>query len=327
MLFAKAAQCSMNVTDKTKIESMSIAYHTEHAGAPPEIEHRIRAQGAVLDMAFTQSIYTPLLAAQRRDGVIVERDLVYGEDPRHRIDVYRPKVASSPCVTMLFLHGGGFVRGDKAERENVGHYFARQGIVVACANYRLAPKAVWPAGAEDVIAAYAWLKSKAAAFGGDPDRIFLVGESAGAAHIATATLVRRFHPREGLRIAGAVLISGVYDVELEHRARRQFGVATPDPRNEPYFGSDAARYPQMSTIRLIDATPAPLLITYAEMDLPQMQVQAGELFASLVTRHGFDPDLRVVRGHNHLTQSYSVNTGDESLSHLIVEFLRKHDTP
>jgi triacylglycerol lipase len=53
-----------------------------------------------------------------------------------------------------------------------------------------------------------------------------------------------------------------------------------------------------------------------------MQVQAGELFARLVTRHGYRPQLRVIRGHNHLTQVYAVNTGDESLSAPLLEFLR-----
>lgn len=134
-------------------------------------------------------------------------------------------------------------------------------------------------------------------------------------------LLRRFRPAGGLGIAGAVLISGVYNLELERKARRQFGIATPDPRNEAYFGSDFARYPEMTIVDQIDAEPMPLLITYAELDLLQMQVQAGELFGRLVTRHGFSPDLRVIRGHNHLTQVFSLNTGDESLSAPVLQFL------
>ena len=294
------------------------------SGLPPDIEQRIRAHGPVLDMAFTQSIYAPLLSAQRRDGVIIERDLAYGSNVRHRIDIYRPERATPPCVTVLCLPGGGFVRGDKSERENMGLFLARHGWVVAIANYRLAPEARWPAGAEDAVAAYQWLRSHAANYGGNTDRIFMIGESAGAAHVATATLVRRFHPAEGLNPAGIALISGVYDVELEHRARRQFGVATPDPRNEPYFGSDFARYHDMSTVRLIDAAPLPTLITYAELDMPQMQVQAGQMFAALVTRHGFGPDLQVVRGHNHLTQFFSMNTGDETLTRILQAFVAQH---
>ena len=157
---------------------------------------------------------------------------------------------------------------------------------------------------------------------GRPGRIWLLGESAGAAHVAAATLLRRFHPPAGLSIAGAVLISGVYNVHLERLARAQFGVPTPDPRNEAYFGSDFERYPSMSVVELIDSDPFPLLITYAELDLLQMQVQAGELFARLVSHHRFAPELKVIRGHNHLTQVYSINTGDTSLSAPVLRFLR-----
>jgi acetyl esterase len=288
------------------------------------IEGRIRALGAVLDMPFTQSIYKPLLDRQPREGVQVRRDVQYGSDERQRLDIYEPEVqVAAPRSLLLLLPGGGFIRGDKAERENFGHYFARNGIVTVVANYRLAPRHPWPAGAEDVIAAYGWVKQNAVQLGVAPNRIFLVGESAGAAHVAAATLVRRFHPKEGLVIAGTVLISGVYNAHLERLARVQFGVTTPDPRNEAYFGSDFERYRQMSTVELIDAPPtAPLLITYAELDLLGMQVQAGELFARLVTQHGYSPQLRIIRGHNHLTQVYAVNTGDESLSAPLLEFLR-----
>jgi acetyl esterase/lipase len=288
------------------------------------IEGRIRALGAVLDMPFTQSIYKPLLDRQPREGVKVRRDVQYGSDERQRLDIYEPEAqAAAPRTLLLLMPGGGFIRGDKAERENFGQRFAREGIVTAVANYRLAPMHQWPAGAEDVIAAYLWVRRNAAQLAVDPNRIFLAGESAGAAHVAAATLVRRFHPKEGLVIAGTVLISGVYNAYLESLARVQFGVTTPDPRNEAYFGSDFERYRQMSTVELIDAPPsAPLLITYAELDLLAMQVQAGELFARLVTHHGYSPQLRVIPGHNHLTQVYAVNTGDESLSAPLLEFLR-----
>jgi acetyl esterase len=287
-------------------------------------ERLIRAHGAVLDLNFAQSMYKPLLQNQQRDGVTAVRDVGYGSDPRHRLDVYQPEnQGAAPHAVMIFMPGGGFIRGDKSDRDNVGNYFARHGVAVVVANYRLAPEHVWPAGAEDVIAVYRWVREHAEQYGLDPARIILAGESAGAAHVAAATLISRFHPAEGLSIAGAVLISGVYNPVLEKLAREQFGVATPDPRNEAYFGSNFDAYQSMSTIALIDASPsAPLLITYAELDLLQMQVQACELFARLVTDHGLKPQLRVIRGHNHITQTYAVNTGDESLGAPVLEFLR-----
>jgi acetyl esterase/lipase len=67
--------------------------------------------------------------------------------------------ARGAILALIFLHGGGFVRGDKGDRDNVGYYFARQGLVVIVPNYRLAPDHRWPAGAEDAVAVavYRWV--------------------------------------------------------------------------------------------------------------------------------------------------------------------------
>jgi acetyl esterase len=292
------------------------------AGIPPAIEQRIRALGPVLDMASSRAIYEPLLESQARSGVRVVENLAYGPDARHRLDVYCPDPpTASPAPILVVFPGGGFIRGDKSERSNAGLLFARAGLVTIVANYRLGPAHRWPSGAEDVIRTLQWIREHGSQYGADRNRICLLGESAGATHVASAVLLRRFQPTDGLGIAGAVLISGVYNLELERKARRQFGIATPDPRNEAYFGSDFQRYPDMSIVDHIDAPALPLLVTYAELDLVQMQVQAGDLFARLVTRHGFSPDLRVIRGHNHLTQVFSLNTGDESLSRPVLQFL------
>lgn len=304
-------------------------------------EAAIRSAGRAIDPAFARQLYMPLLAAAPRGGEVV-RDIVYGQDERHRLDVYLPhevkhdikhdvkhdvktalKTAADPArKVVIFLHGGGFIRGDKADREAVGHYFSRHGLIAIVPNYRLGPTHRWPAGAEDAAAVLQWARANVAQYGGDRDHIVLGGESAGAAHVAAAALISRFHPCEGLRVAGVFLVSGVYNAELELLARAQLNIATPDPRNEAYFGADLAAHREMSTIRLIDAQPFPLAISYAELDPIQMQAQAGELFARLVTEHGFNPRIGVVSGHNHLTQVYSINSGDESLSVPLLAFSR-----
>jgi triacylglycerol lipase len=266
-------------------------------------------------------LYAPLLADMPR-GAEPVGDIVYGADERHRLDVYPAVGAAGPAPVVVFLHGGGFIRGDKADRAAVGHYFSRHGVVAVLPNYRLGPRHRWPAGAEDVASVLAWARANVGAYGGDPDHIVLAGESAGAAHVAAATLNKRFHPDEGLKIAGAFLASGVYNAELEFLARAQLGIATPDPRNEAYFGTDFAAYRAMSTVELIDAAPFPLAITYAELDPVQMQAQAGELFARLVTRHGFQPRIGVIANHNHLSQVYAINSGDDALAAPLLAFVR-----
>jgi triacylglycerol lipase len=289
-----------------------------------KLEKAIRAAGPVIDPAFAKNLYAPLLASAPRGGDIL-RDIAYGIDERHRLDVYLPVGAEGPAPVVIFLHGGGFIRGDKADREAVGHYFSRHGVLAVLPNYRLGPRHHWPAGAEDVSSVLAWARAHVAAHGGNPDHIVLAGESAGAAHVAAATLVRRFHPAEGLKIAGAYLASGVYNAELELLARAQLGIATPDPRNEAYFGTDFSAYRAMSTVALADAAPFPLAISYAELDPIQMQAQAGDLFAALVTRHGFQPTISVVRNHNHLTQIYAINSGDDALAGPLLAFVRDPD--
>jgi acetyl esterase len=290
-----------------------------------ELERLIRVTGAVIDPPLVKSWYAPLRDTQPRDGAEVRHDIAYGDDARQKLDIYLPATgAMTGRPLLLFVHGGGFVRGDRRERANVGWWFARAGFVTVVPSYRLGPAHRWPAGAEDVASAWAWAYANAEALGADPQRTYVAGESAGAAHVSAATLMKRFRPAEVPAPRAAMLVSGVYNVQLEKLARRQFGVASPDPRNEAYFGSEFAGYPAMSTVDNVDSDPFPLLVTWAELDPPQMQVQAGELFARLTTQHGFDPDVAVIRGHNHLSQLEAINTADDLLASTLLAFMQQH---
>lgn len=286
------------------------------------IAARLRELGPGFNLPEVLALYEPLLATQPRDGVRLLADRPYGPHERHRLDVYLPEQAAGAPVLVCF-HGGGFIRGDKRQRANFGWHFAQQGIVTVLPNYRLAPESRWPSGPEDVVAVWHWLQAELPALGGDAGRIVLLGESAGAAHVAAATLMRRWQP-DGWRIAGAALLSGPYNARLEGLARAQFGIATPDPRNEAYFGPSPAAWDDASIVDGIDAPPFPLWISMAERDLLQMQAQAGELFGRLVSRHGFAPELRLLREHNHFSQGYSVGTADTSVSGPLLDFIARH---
>jgi acetyl esterase len=290
--------------------------------SPDALAQAVRGQGTMINPPATKALFAGQPAQFSLADVQLQRDHRYGEHLRHVLDVYLPaeqEAAGLPKPVLIFLHGGGFIRGDKADRANTGCFFAANGVITVVPNYRLGPDSQWPAGAEDAAAVFAWVRAHAAELGADPGRIFIGGESAGAAHVAAATLVSRF----GCRPAGAVLISGVYNLELEGKSRRQFGIATPDPRNDAYFGTEFAAHGAMSTVRLVDAAPFPLLLTYAELDPPQMQIQAGELYARLVVDHGFAPEVRVIANHGHLSQVYAINTGDRALTEPVLAFIRE----
>lgn len=291
-----------------------------------DLAERLRALGAGFNLPEVQALYAPRLAAQPRDGVVVHADQAYGPHERHRLDVYAPQNApvapGAGAPVLVWLHGGGFIRGDKAARANLGFWGAREGFVTVLPNYRLAPESRWPSGPEDVVAVWRWLQAEAARFGGDARRLVLAGESAGAAHVAAATLMRRFQPADW-QISAAALFSGPYNPRMETLSRAQLGVPTPDPRNDAYFGTDPAAIDAASTVDQVDAAPFPLWISFAERDLLTMQVQAGELFARLVSRHGFAPELRCVREHNHFSGGFSFGTDDESVSAPLADFVRR----
>jgi acetyl esterase/lipase len=186
----------------------------------------------------TVEAFQPLLKAAPKDGVTVLRDQAYGDDPRQILDVYRPTARSGAAV-IIFVHGGAYVRGDKNGNGevdgNISIWFVRQGMLGINATYPLAPAAKWPSGAENVGGMVAWAKANATRFGGDPNRIILIGHSAGATHVAGYVFDKSLQPPGGPGIAGTVLISGRYRIDYDP--------ADPNGRNmQAYFGDDASQY-------------------------------------------------------------------------------------
>ncbi len=117
-------------------------------------------------------------------GMVIERDLVYGEHRRNRLDVWYLPDAGPGAPVVLYLHGGAWTFGDKREQGRpMLHEFVARGWVVVTPNYRLAPRDPWPAPMQDAVAALAWVKREIASHGGDPERVVVSGGSAGG-HLA-----------------------------------------------------------------------------------------------------------------------------------------------
>jgi acetyl esterase/lipase len=262
-------------------------------------------------LAASQAVYEPFHEREPYEGVRVQRDLPYGPDPRQRLDVFAAADdragASRPVV--VFVHGGGFVAGDKRRpgtpyNDNVALWAVRNGAVGVTMTYRLAPVHRWPAGALDVGAALGWLMAGIGASGGDPDRIWLMGTSAGAVHVATCVAL----PELGAPIpAGIILLSGAYDF------------ATFDPEIlRPYLGDDDGRYAERSPMRGLVEARVPTLVALAEHDPPGAQQQALALVTAHWRRHGRWPAFVRLPGHNHFTTTAHLNSPDDSLGRFVL---------
>src|SRR5262249_35772245 len=172
------------------------------AQMPPDIAEKVAALGRVVDPENTGKIYAPLQEKEPYAGVKVMRDVKYGSDVRNVVDIFVPETGAAGRPVLMFVHGGGMIRGNKrpprsAFYDNIMLFAARHGMVGVNVEYRLAPQFPWPAGNEDLAAAVRLVADKAADFGADPNRIYLMGHSAGATHVASYVSHPEFHGPKG----------------------------------------------------------------------------------------------------------------------------------
>ena len=262
--------------------------------------------------------YEPLLAAAPRDGVEVRRDIGYGPHPRHVVDVFvPPALPAHGARVVAFVHGGAFVRGDKRTTEqiydNVLFWFARQGCVGVNIEYRLAPEASYPAGAEDVASALRWLQARVAKFGGDPARVFLIGHSSGGTHAAAAMFDPALPGNERPQVAGLVLVSARLRADRLAENPNAAGVAA-------YFGADATLDEARSPCMQAAGSDVPVMIVVAEFENPLLDLYGLEFAQRLAAARRRAPRFVQARGHNHMSVVAHFNSGEEALGREMLAF-------
>lgn len=207
-------------------------------------------------------------------------ELSYGVDPLQKLDFWKAKRARAPLV--LFVHGGGWKRGDKGNatgQDKVRNWLA-QGYAVASINYRLVPEHRVEDQAADVASAVAYLRGRAGELGIDPARIALVGHSAGAHLSGLVGTDTGYFARAGVplsAIAAIVLLDGAaYDVPAQMKDGPQVMHAT----YAQAFGENAARQKALSPTWQAGApNAADFLILHVERE--DGERQANTLAAAL----------------------------------------------
>lgn len=297
---------------------LASAVHAQQSPMPDDIAWKLVEIGPVADSPDTAAIYAPLQEKEPYAGVEVERDVKYGPAESNRLDVFTPQAASPSRPVLIFVHGGAFVGGDKHRSgspfyDNIMVWAAKNGFVGVNLDYRVAPASPWPAGAEDLGAAVAWVTQNIAARGGDPARIFLMGHSAGAAHVASYVSHPEFYKVKDGGLAGAIMISGIYDL-----------TAGPLGTSEKsYFGTDPSRYAEQSAMKGLVATKIPLMIVTAELDPPFFGKQFDLLKQATCKGENGCAHSFVLPQHSHMSEVYSINTADTRLTDQILEFAKK----
>ncbi|HXT87836.1 MAG TPA: alpha/beta hydrolase [Trebonia sp.] len=244
----------------------------------------------------------------------VDRDLAYGDHARHRLDVHTSGGEKGAPV-LVFVHGGGFVGGDKhvpgaPMYDHVGAWAVRNGWVGVTITYRLAPEFTWPSGAQDVAAAVGWVRDNIASYGGDPTRIVVAGHSAGTVHVASYLVGQGGGSLDGVK--GAGLLSGFYQIP-DGAERGELEVI--------YFGDRPSA--EVSSLPGLLETEVPLIFAVAERDPQFSHSQVAALTAAWFAKKNAVPQVIFSEGHNHISQIGSIGVDDLALGAELARFVNR----
>lgn len=211
-------------------------------------------------------------------------------DPRHglSLDVYRPVGTTTGRVpVVVFLYGGSWKRGSRAQYGFVGHRLAQQGVLAIVADYRTFPQTTFPGFVEDAAAAVAWAQRHAADHGGDPQRLFVAGHSAGAQIAALIGTDARYLAPHGMRpgdLAGVIGMSGPYDFEI-------YGY-------EDVFGPEVL-WPRAQAVNFVDGDEPPFLLVHGTAD-PVVEAKDSRELAEKLSGAGVETTLVWLPEAGHL---------------------------
>ncbi len=233
-------------------------------------------------------------------------DQRYGPDDLQRLDLFVPEGVKRPPIQMFF-HGGGWQGGDKATRAYPAKWFGPKGVVWASVNYRLAPHATLDEIVDDARHALRWIYENAGIFGGDRNRIFVTGNSAGG-HLTGCLLMPGWKGDYGLPedvIKGATTLSGVFDMRPVERS----GVRSTVPM-------DAEMAARQSPICHLGPGGPPLIISWGADETSVFKSQSRDYAAAWRAAGNIADELEVPECH-HFTILDALNRPDDPLMQAI----------
>lgn len=228
-----------------------------------------------------------LLAFVNRDARAPNASVVYAPQRDLSLDIYRPLVAAARAPVVVFFYGGGWKTGSRAQYRFVGERMARAGALAIVADYRTFPRGGFPGFVHDAADAVAWAHAHAAAYGGDPGRLFVMGHSAGAQIAALLGTDARYLQRVGLQpreLAGVIGLSGPYNFDVGTEYAAVFG--------------PPSQWPDAQALNFVDGDEPPFLLVHGDADRVVEVRDSDELDAAL-RRAGVRSTLLRLPGAGH----------------------------
>ena len=233
------------------------------------------------------------------------------------MDIYKPRAtASARSPVVVFFYGGSWQNGNREQYRFVGQRLAENGILTVIADYRTYPRAMFPAFMDDAARAVRRVHDDAASWGGDPDRIYVAGHSAGAQIAALLATDSRYLHAQGIepnQLAGVIGISGPYDFKVTGDLVAVFG--------------PPSLWPRAQAVNFVDGNEPAFLLLHGTGDRVVEYADSVEL-AEKLRSHGVPATLKLLPEAGHLTPLVSLYDPTRSPAVLadIVEFIEGTET-
>lgn len=299
------------------------------------------SKNALLFMGLVTSACSPvniLNAVIPDKGYRLTEGVAYGDLPRQTLDIYVPKnhlilsterpdslkdktentnaTASEHLPVVVFFYGGSWDSGNRTSYKFIGEAMTSQGFIAVIPDYRVYPEVLFPGFMEDPAKAAKWVKLHAAEFGGDPERVFLAGHSAGAHIAAMLVLNPEFLAEQNSKpgdFAGMIGLAGPYDfLPLKsNRLKTIFGTEDQLAKSQP--------------INFVTGNNPPMLLMVGTKDGTVWPRNTYNLAAKIKAAGG-PVEVAEFPGYGHVDMAAKLAKPlrDESMLNTITEFIKQH---
>lgn len=271
-------------------------------------------------------LYFNAISATLSAKVLRERDIVYsdkGNGTRNFLDVYYPEIKGDAKDVLVFIHGGSWNSGKKDTYWWLGRNFANKNVVEVNINYRLAPDCQYGEMAADAASAIKWVKNNIGNYGGDPERIFVMGHSAGGHLTALINSDPQFFMDQGIEnpIRGVILNDGFgldmheYLLNAEKTQQTASFLKT--------FSTDQEIWKKGSPLTYFNNIKNSYLILVGERTYPAIKIQSKRL-SDMLADKSQPVSFKQIAKKKHIGMIGQMIFGRNELYSLILDFMSAH---
>lgn len=279
--------------------------------------HIANFKTTIMLFAFVGQVFTG--SAQIR----VKKDINYASngDEAYTLNVYHQKNNIQNKDVVVFIHGGSWSSGKKETYWWLGRNLAKNNIVAAIINYPLAPNATYKEMAQASAQAVKWVKDSIASYGGNAERIFLMGHSAGGHLAELINADPQYFKALGLNnpVKG-VILNDAFGLDMEEYLSK----AEKDSYYDDFtrtFSADKKTWQMGSPLFYINEIKNPHLIFYGSKTYPAIQIQSERIYQTLKEKK-VPVTLNVIKDKKHVPMIAQMIWGKNRLYKDIISFLK-----